>query len=288
MVAHNSKSEHCSLESFSYLKLKILTWQDVKRRLCNTSCLSLLKREICGYKQRALCCVDSADVLLVILSADMFVYNANFLFLSYCWSLIFATPCWLSQWLVVEIADTASALTWLVVGGDLSSASGTFVSLFSCDLGLGDIYRIVMMLRSCWLGAHVFLVFIWIARGPPCPQWTWHSSKEHSWQRAPLSTCEGIRYQQSALLSALFSSVDETNCGSKTDIHRGPCLVTAADTNMQMHVEHPVEHVSVEWGKRRKGQNQELRETGADMTTLASAGCDLCIHCVPLGTPRPY
>ena len=46
-------------------------------------------------KIRALCCTDSTDVL-VVLSADSFVVGSNTLFQSYCWSLIFAIPGWLS------------------------------------------------------------------------------------------------------------------------------------------------------------------------------------------------
>lgn len=40
------------------------------------------------------------------------------------------------QWLTVETANVASALTWSVLGGDLFSGSGAFVSLSSCNLGL--------------------------------------------------------------------------------------------------------------------------------------------------------
>lgn len=83
---------------------------------------------------------------------------------------MFATPCWLSQWLVVETAGTASALSWSVLVGDLPLASGALTILFSHDLGCGGIYKMVVMLRSCWPGAHIFLVFIQItialAQGP--------------------------------------------------------------------------------------------------------------------------
>lgn len=48
------------------------------------------------------------------------------------------------------------------LGEGVLSASGTGVSLSSCDSGFGDIYRMIVlaMLRGCWPGAHIALVFI--------------------------------------------------------------------------------------------------------------------------------
>lgn len=110
---------------------------------------------------------------------------------------MFATPCWLSQWLVVETAGTASALSWSVLVGDLPLASGALTILFSHDLGCGGIYKMVVMLRSCWPGAHIFLVFIqitivwWGCLGPGA-QWNGGPQTGHtlcgSWLSAGSAT----------------------------------------------------------------------------------------------------